>query len=37
MSDIYYLLVGMAIGIFMRMFVALVDAAIEAIEQDVSR
>lgn len=36
MSDVYYLLVGIAIGIFMRMFVALIDAAIEAIKQDVS-
>lgn len=37
MGDIYFLLVGMALGIFMRVFLALVEVAIKEIEKHVPR
>jgi len=37
MSDIYYLLVGMVIGLGMRVLMALLDVAIMEIEKHVSR
>jgi hypothetical protein len=37
MSDIYYLLVGMGIGIGMRVLMALLDVAIKEIEKHVPR
>jgi capsular polysaccharide biosynthesis protein len=37
MSDIYYLLVGMVIGLGMRVLMALLDVAIKEIEKHVPR
>lgn len=34
MNDIYYLMVGMGIGLSMRMLMALLDVAIKEIEKD---
>ena len=36
MSDIFFLLIGIAIGLVMRILVATLDAAIKEIEKDVS-
>ena len=37
MSDIYYLLVGMGLGLCMRVLIALLDVAIKEIEKHVPR
>lgn len=37
MSDIYFLMVGMGIGLTMRVIVALLDVAIKEIEKHVPR
>lgn len=37
MSDIYYLLFGMVIGLVMRVLMALLDVAIKEIEKHVPR
>lgn len=37
MSDIYFLLVGMGLGLFMRVLIALLDVAIKEIEKHVPR
>lgn len=37
MSDIYFLMVGMGIGLTMRVIIALIDVAIKEIEKHVPR
>jgi len=37
MSDIYYLLVGMGLGLTMRVVIALLDVAVKEIEKHVPR
>lgn len=37
MSDIYFLMVGMGIGLAMRVIIALLDVAIKEIEKHVPR
>lgn len=37
MSDIYFLMVGMGIGLMMRVIIALLDVAIKEIEKHVPR
>ncbi len=37
MSDIYFLMVGMGIGLTMRVIIALLDVAIKEIEKHVPR